>query len=83
MTSGEVLILTGSFRALQGFGVVPAMERYRARPPGRVRAPAREVGAYVRVVPDALTVKIKERRLTNVSIVRAPGTHEPEMVGLG
>jgi hypothetical protein len=33
--------------------------------------------------PYALAAEIRERRLTNVAVVRAPDPAEPELVGLG
>lgn len=33
--------------------------------------------------PDALAIQVRERRLRNVAIVRAPDPTEPELVGLG
>lgn len=33
--------------------------------------------------PDKLAVEIRERKLRNVTVVRAPDPSEPELVGLG
>lgn len=33
--------------------------------------------------PDKLTMKIREQRLRNITVVRAPDPSEPELVGLG
>lgn len=33
--------------------------------------------------PDRLAIEIRERGLTNVTVVRAPDPSEPELVGLG
>ncbi len=62
-----------------------ALAAVLAELPGRWVAVSRTTNQPVAAAdsPDKLAIEIRERRLTNVTVVRAPDPSEPELVGLG
>lgn len=62
-----------------------ALASFLAELPGRWVAVSRTTNEPVAAAdsPDKLAIEIRERKLTNVTVVRAPDPSEPELVGLG
>ncbi len=62
-----------------------ALASVLAELPGRWVAVRRTTNEPVAAAdsPDKLAIEIRERKLTNVTVVRAPNPSEPELVGLG